>query len=270
MAWSPPDDLEASLVEPAGGEQVGIGQGEAPVGALLPGAVAAGHDAAEGLDVLVHRASRDGRGSSGDGADRGCGRPSPGRSGFRRRRARCRARRENPLAPRAAATPASMVTKLLASVSACFEGEEGERPVLAQGAAERRSPLGLVKGCLRRVPIGLPNTSYFSKCPLEFRPGRAGRRTRRRASRWCRSGSTVLTVPPDACPNSAGAEAASTWNSRTASWLKAAATPPVKASSLAKPSTMTWFERARWPAKDNPDDAVGPVGGVTLGRRLPG
>ena len=109
---------------------------------------------------------------------------------------------------------------------------------------------------------GLPKTSTFSKCSFELR----ARSRRKKKALPCQSllplFVTVFTVPPAAWPNSAGAEAARTWNSRTASWLNAAATAPVKASSLSKPSTITWLARARWPAKVRPEEAVGPVGGV--------
>ena len=54
----------------------------------------------------------------------------------------------------------------------------------------------------------------------------------------------------------------STWNSRTASWLKVARTAPTTGSLLSSPSTMMLFDRARWPVKDRPDVAEAPCCGV--------
>src|SRR5689334_24194450 len=41
-----------------------------------------------------------------------------------------------------------------------------------------------------------------------------------------------------------------TWNSCTASWLNVERTAPTIGSLLSTPSTMTLFERARWPRSE--------------------
>ena len=63
-------------------------------------------------------------------------------------------------------------------------------------------------------------------------------------------------------PNSAENEFVSTWNSRTASWLKTARTEPTMGSLLSSPSTMMLLERARWPANERPEVADAPCCGV--------
>ena len=68
----------------------------------------------------------------------------------------------------------------------------------------------------------------------------------------------MFSTPPAAFPNSAEYELVNTWNSRTASWLKVTRELLTLASAWSRPSTLTLFDRERWPANTSSAAAAVP------------
>ena len=143
-----------------------------------------------------------------------------------------------------------------------LEGQEVEGPVLLDRPAERAAELLLPERRLLAVDRGAGRVELLEMLLGVERLVAEEAEQRCPASRLVPLLVTMFTTPPEALPNSAEYELVSTWNSRTASWLKVARTAPTVASLLSSPSTVMLFERARWPAKVRPEVADAPCCGV--------